>query len=95
MDCKLALKLQLLGVQEEEVIVRFRETLGDWVNPVRLKFQAICPKNVNRASFCRWTYIYKGSSHLMGWFTVAQAQEEATFAWSKPGRPIECSGLGG
>ena len=28
-------------------------------------------------------YMYKGSSHIMGWHAAAHAQEEATFAWTK------------
>lgn len=83
MDCKPALKLQLLGVQQVEVIVRFLETLDDWMYSVQLKFQEICLKNVNRVCFCRPAFIYRGPSHLMGRLTVAQAQEEITLAWSK------------
>ena len=38
-------------------------------------------------------YIYKGSSHLMGWHASVHAQEKATFAWSKTGWTIRVLGL--
>ena len=93
MDCKPALKLQVLGVQQVEVLVRSLETLDDWMHPVQLKFHEICLKNVNRVCFCRRAYIYRGPSHLMGQFTVAQAQEEITLAWSKSRRTDRVLGL--
>ena len=38
-------------------------------------------------------YIYKGSSHLMGWHAVVQARERATFSWSKAGWTDRVLGL--
>ena len=38
-------------------------------------------------------YIYKGSSHLMGWHVAVQAQEKATFSWSKTGWTDRVLGL--
>ena len=38
-------------------------------------------------------YIYKGSSHLMGWHATVQAQEKATFSWSKTGWTDRVLGL--
>ena len=38
-------------------------------------------------------YIYKGSSHIMGWHAAAHTQEEATFAWTKTGWTDRVLGL--
>ena len=38
-------------------------------------------------------YIYKGSSHLMGWHAAIGAEEKATFAWSKTERTDRVLGL--
>ena len=38
-------------------------------------------------------YIYKGSSHRIGWHAAVQAQEKATFAWSKTGWTDRVLGL--
>ena len=38
-------------------------------------------------------YIYKGSSHLMGWHAAVQAQGKATFSWSKTGWTDRVLGL--